>query len=153
MALAANLLACFRLLALPEGELRDAAPKLLRYRLLHLPARMTRGQRKRWLHLRADWPWTEDVINTWRAVRALATPTCPPPEAPTIMEGPTARSVEPGVTDATVGPRPHPRTGKHDQNCECVVWGTLSVTPVKHPGWRLLLEISMMMINRITSVW
>jgi len=38
VALAANLLACFRHLALPEGELRDAAPKLLRYRLLHLPA-------------------------------------------------------------------------------------------------------------------
>jgi hypothetical protein len=37
VALAANLLACFRHLALPEGELRDAAPTLLRYRLLHLP--------------------------------------------------------------------------------------------------------------------
>jgi hypothetical protein len=37
----------FRHLALPAGELRDAAPKLLRYRLLHLPARLTRGQRKR----------------------------------------------------------------------------------------------------------
>ena len=43
---------------LPAGELRDAAPKLLRFRLLHLPARLTRGQRKRWLHLRGDWPWT-----------------------------------------------------------------------------------------------
>ena len=47
VALAANLLACFRHLALPAGKLRDAAPKLLRYRLLHLPARLTRGQRKR----------------------------------------------------------------------------------------------------------
>jgi len=74
VALAANLLACFRHLALPEGELRDAAPKLLRYRLLHLPARLTRGQRKRWLHLRADWPWTDEVINTWRAVNALPAP-------------------------------------------------------------------------------
>ena len=75
VALAANLLACFRHLALPAGELRDAAPKLLRYRLLHLPARLTRGQRKRWLHLRADWPWTDDLINTWRAVKALPAPT------------------------------------------------------------------------------
>jgi Transposase DDE domain group 1 len=75
VALAANLLACFRLLALPEGELRGAAPKLLRYRLLHLPARLTRGQRKRWLHLRADWPWTDEVINAWRAVKALPAPT------------------------------------------------------------------------------
>jgi hypothetical protein len=75
VALAGNLLACFRLLALPEGELRDAAPKTLRYRLFHLPARLTRGQRKRWLHLRADWPWTDEVIITWRAVKALPAPT------------------------------------------------------------------------------
>jgi Transposase DDE domain group 1 len=74
VALAANLLACFRHLALPEGELRDAAPKLLRYRLLHLPARLTRGQRKRWLHLRADWPWTTDLISVWRDVKALPAP-------------------------------------------------------------------------------
>ncbi|WP_091548111.1 hypothetical protein [Modestobacter sp. DSM 44400] len=53
------------------GELRNAAPKLLRYRLFHLPARLTRGQRKRWLHLRADWPGTDDLIDTWRAVKAL----------------------------------------------------------------------------------
>ncbi|MGI8447943.1 MAG: IS1380 family transposase [Streptosporangiaceae bacterium] len=74
VALAANLLACFRHLALPEGELRDAAPRLLRYRLLHLPARLTRGQRKRWLHLRPDWPWTTDLISAWRAVKALPAP-------------------------------------------------------------------------------
>jgi hypothetical protein len=71
VALAANLLACFRHLALPAGELREAAPKLLRFRLLHVPARLTRGQRKRWLHLRADWPWATDLISAWHAVRAL----------------------------------------------------------------------------------
>lgn len=75
MALAANLLACFRHLALPAGPLRDAAPKLLRFRLFSLPARLTRGQRKRWLHLRADWPWAGDVANAWQAVKALAAPT------------------------------------------------------------------------------
>jgi hypothetical protein len=75
VALAASLLACFRHLALPTGGLRDAAPKLLRYRLFHLPARLTRGQRKRWLHLRADWPWTADLISAWHAARALPAPT------------------------------------------------------------------------------
>ena len=75
VALAANLLACFRHLALPAGELREAAPKLLRFRLLHVPGRLTRGQRKRWLHLRADWPWTTDLINAWHAVRVLPAPT------------------------------------------------------------------------------
>jgi hypothetical protein len=74
VALAANLPACFRHLALPAGELREAAPKLLRFRLLHVPARLTRGQRKRWLHLRADWPWTTDLIGAWNAVRALPAP-------------------------------------------------------------------------------
>lgn len=45
-----------QIMALAAGGLREAAPKLLRYRLFHLPARITRGQRKRWLHLRADGP-------------------------------------------------------------------------------------------------
>ena len=85
VALAANLLARFRHLALPAGELRNAAPKLLRFQLLHLPA-LTRGQRKRWLHLRADWPWTPD-------------------------RKATDRSVEPGAPEAIVGPRP---THKHE---------------------------------------
>lgn len=72
--IAANLLAAFRHLALPPGKLRDAAPKLLRFQLLHLPARLTRGQRKRWLHLRADWPWTTDLITAWNTIRALPAP-------------------------------------------------------------------------------
>ncbi|MGH3569015.1 MAG: transposase [Pseudonocardia sp.] len=75
VALAATPLTCFHHLTLPEGELRDTAPKLLRYQLLHLPTRLTPDQRTRWLHLRADRPWTDDVINTWRAVTALAAPT------------------------------------------------------------------------------
>lgn len=75
VALAGNLLACFRHLALPDGDLREAAPKLLRFRLLNLPARLTRGQRKRWLHLRADWPWIDDLLNVWQAVKTLPAPT------------------------------------------------------------------------------
>lgn len=75
VALAANLLAAFRHLALPPGELREAAPKLLRFRLLHVPARLTRGQRKRWLHLRADWPWTTGLIGAWNTARTLPAPT------------------------------------------------------------------------------
>ena len=75
VAVAANLLACFRHLALPPGELGEASPKLLRFRFLHVPARLTRGQRKRWLHLRADWPWTCGLIAAWNAVRTLPAPT------------------------------------------------------------------------------
>jgi Transposase DDE domain group 1 len=75
VAIAFSLLACFRLLALPEGELRAAEPKLLRFRLLNLPARLTRGQRRRWLHLRADWPWADDLTACWQAIRAPPAPT------------------------------------------------------------------------------
>ncbi|MGH4019857.1 MAG: hypothetical protein ACRDT0_11595 [Pseudonocardiaceae bacterium] len=79
-----------------------SAPKLLRYRLLHLPARLTPGQRTRQLHLRADRPRTD---NAWRAIKALPTPTRPPPATPTITKRPT-RCVEPGARDTTVAPDP-----------------------------------------------
>ena len=32
---------------------------------------LTRGQRKRRLHLRADWPWTPELLHAWTAVNAL----------------------------------------------------------------------------------
>jgi len=73
--LAASLLACFGHLALPEGERRDAAPKLLRYRLLHLPARLTRGQPNDGSTYALAGLWTDDMINAWRAVKALPAPT------------------------------------------------------------------------------
>jgi hypothetical protein len=73
--LAGCLLAAYRHLALQPGELRDASVKLLRFRLFDLPARLTRGQRKRWLHLRADWPWLDTVLGSWTRVRALPTKT------------------------------------------------------------------------------
>jgi hypothetical protein len=51
---------------------------LLRLRLLHVPGRLTRGQRKRWLHLRADWPWTADLISAWHAARGPASTSLTP---------------------------------------------------------------------------
>ncbi len=73
--LAATLLAAYRWLALQPGDLRNASVKLLRFRLFDLPARLTRGQRKRWLHLRADWPWIDATLGAWTSVRALPTVT------------------------------------------------------------------------------
>ena len=75
VALAANLLACYRQLALPEASCATPPRNCCATGCWQLPARLTRGQRKRWLHLRADWPWTNEVINTWRAVKALPAPT------------------------------------------------------------------------------
>jgi len=54
VALAAALLAAFRHLGLLAGDLRDAAPKTLRFRLLNVPGRITHGQRKTRIHLRTD---------------------------------------------------------------------------------------------------
>ena len=75
MLLAGNLLAAYRWLALTPGDLREASVKLLRFRLFDLPARLTRGQRKRWLHLRADWPWIDAALDTWTRIKTLPTAT------------------------------------------------------------------------------
>jgi hypothetical protein len=51
-AVAANLIAWLQLLAL-DGDLATAAePKLLRFRMLHVSARLIRGARRRRLHPR-----------------------------------------------------------------------------------------------------
>jgi hypothetical protein len=76
VALAATLLAAFRHLGLPPGgSLRQAAPKTLRFRLFNVPGRITRGQRKTWIHLRTDWPWTTDLITAWQATKTIPAPT------------------------------------------------------------------------------
>jgi len=58
-----------------DDERLVAHAGLLRFRLLRVPARLTRGQRKHWLHLRADWPATPALLHAWTAVKALTAPT------------------------------------------------------------------------------
>jgi hypothetical protein len=67
---AAALLAWLKLLAL-DGSLARAEPKTLRYRLLHAAARLTRGGRRRRLHIAASWPWATDIITAWDRISAL----------------------------------------------------------------------------------
>ena len=43
------------------GDLVKAEPKALRYRLLHVAARLTRGQRRLWLRIQRSWPWAHDL--------------------------------------------------------------------------------------------
>jgi hypothetical protein len=57
-AIAAGLIAWLQLLAL-QAELATIEPKRLRYRVLHAAARLTRGQRRRWLRIPATWPWAD----------------------------------------------------------------------------------------------
>jgi hypothetical protein len=71
VAIAADLTAWLRLLALPD-QLRACEPKALLYRLLHVPARLIRGSRRRRLRFPATWPWAAAVLTTFTRVMALA---------------------------------------------------------------------------------
>lgn len=72
--IAADLIAWLRLLALPE-TLRSCEPKALRYRLLHVPARITRGGRRRRLRIPATWPWAAQITATFERITAMPAPT------------------------------------------------------------------------------
>ncbi len=70
VAIAADLTAWLRLLALPE-TLKTCEPKALRYRFLHIPARLTRSGRRRHPRLPETWPWTQAAIAAFTAVMAI----------------------------------------------------------------------------------
>jgi hypothetical protein len=72
--IAADLVAWLRLLAL-DGELAKAEPKALRYRLLHVPARLVHGARKRRLRIPATWPWVDDIVAVFAKITAIPQPT------------------------------------------------------------------------------
>ena len=71
--LAADLLA-FTQTVLLTGELARAEPKTLRYRLLHVAARLTRGGRRLRLRLDHAWRWTTDLAKAFTRLHALPQP-------------------------------------------------------------------------------
>jgi hypothetical protein len=74
--LAADLDAWTRLLGLhDQPDLIHAEPDTLRYRLWHLPARLTRHARQRRLSISTTWPWRDAVTLCWQRLGALPTPT------------------------------------------------------------------------------
>jgi hypothetical protein len=73
VAIAADLTAWLRLLALPE-PLRSCEPKALRYRLLHVPARLVRGARRRRLRFPATWPWADQIVAVFARIGAIPQP-------------------------------------------------------------------------------
>ena len=73
VAIAADLVAWLRLLALPE-RLAACEPKALRYRLLHVPARITRGGRRRRLRFPKTWPWVKDIVAVFARITAIPRP-------------------------------------------------------------------------------
>ena len=73
--IAADLAAWCRLLGLYDCEdLKDAEPDTLRYRLWHLPARLTRHARQRVLKLSRTWPWKDAFLACWQRLCALPEP-------------------------------------------------------------------------------
>jgi hypothetical protein len=73
-AVAADLIAWLQMLAL-DGDLAKAEPKLLRFRILHVPARLTRSNRRRHLRIPAGWPWAADILDTFRRIMIIPAPT------------------------------------------------------------------------------
>jgi Transposase DDE domain group 1 len=74
--LAADISAWTRLLGLhDQPDLADAEPQTLRYRLLHLPAKLTTHARRRWLSIPDTWPWAQAFILCWHRLTTLPTTT------------------------------------------------------------------------------
>jgi hypothetical protein len=71
--MACDLLAWLRLLTL-DGDLARAEPKTLRYRLLHVAARLVRGQRRRKIRIPITWPWADDLSTALRTALNLPRP-------------------------------------------------------------------------------
>jgi len=72
-AIAADLIVWLQLHAL-DGDLTRAEPKRLRYRLLHTAARLTHGQRRRWLRIPATWPWATQITAAFTRIAAIPAP-------------------------------------------------------------------------------
>jgi hypothetical protein len=72
-AIAADLIAWLQILAL-HGDLAAAEPKRLRYRVLHTAARLTHGQRRRWLRIHSRWPWADQITTAFTRIAAIPAP-------------------------------------------------------------------------------
>jgi Transposase DDE domain group 1 len=68
-----DLLAWTRTLLL-DGELALAEPKKLRYRLLHVAARIVRTARRTYLRLAQRWPWARELVTAYTRLDALPQP-------------------------------------------------------------------------------
>jgi hypothetical protein len=71
LVLAAQDLTCWTQALLLNGALAVAEPKTLRYRLLHVAARIVRHARRLILRLQASWPWAVELAGAFARLRAL----------------------------------------------------------------------------------
>jgi hypothetical protein len=71
LVLAAQDLTCWTQTLLLDGALALAEPKTLRYRLLHMAARVVRHARRMILRLQRSWPWATALARAFTRLRAL----------------------------------------------------------------------------------
>jgi hypothetical protein len=71
LVLCAQDLVCWAQALLLDGDLAVAEPKALRYRLLHVAARVVRHARRLVLRLQASWPWAVELAGAFARLRAL----------------------------------------------------------------------------------
>jgi hypothetical protein len=57
-----------------DGQLAKAKPKRLRYRLLHVAARLAFSGRKAKLHLQQTWPWATELVEAFAKLKTLLAP-------------------------------------------------------------------------------
>jgi hypothetical protein len=78
--IAADLVAWTRLLALTGDAqvLAACEPKAMRYRFLHVPARLTLGARRRWMRVPETWPWAAAIVAISANIATRLTRPCPP---------------------------------------------------------------------------
>jgi hypothetical protein len=55
-----------------DGELAKAEPKRVRYRLLHVAARLAFSGRRAKLHLQNTWPWAAELLAAFQKLKTLA---------------------------------------------------------------------------------
>jgi Transposase DDE domain group 1 len=71
LVLAAHDLLCWAQALLLEGDLKVAEPKTLRYRLLHVAARVVSHARRLIVRLQRTWPWASALAAALTRLRAL----------------------------------------------------------------------------------
>lgn len=75
-AIAADLTCWLQLIALHDAPaLAKAEPKLLRFRMLHVPAQLTHGGRQRKLRIPKSWPWATAIVTAFARIAAIPAPT------------------------------------------------------------------------------
>lgn len=94
--LAVDLIAWTRKLLL-DSDLARAEPKTLRQRLLHVAARITRGQRRTWVRIQQSWPWAHNLAAA--SLPVLAQDSRPRPDDPARSTRQNSRPDSPACPD------------------------------------------------------